>query len=150
MRDNSHEVELKAQRDENSPLFQDSLMQASNNNNAGGMMAANQQQMAGMYGGQVGGVAQNQASHLMHIPAVYRRVTINLEDVHLEEQKLYQVLEVSLGFHSMKLNLLIGKGVGIVSLFLCVQKRFNNKERVYEVLYNCQNQRRIIWYNFLS
>jgi len=25
----------------------------------------------------------------MHIPAVYRRVTINLEDVYLEEQKLY-------------------------------------------------------------
>lgn len=38
-------------------------------------------------------MAGNQASHLMHIPAVYRRVTINLEDVFLEEQKLYQILD---------------------------------------------------------
>jgi hypothetical protein len=62
----SREVELKAQKDENSALFQDSLMQA--------------QQPSRYYAD-----AANQAAHLMHIPAINRRVTISLEEVLLEE-----------------------------------------------------------------
>lgn len=77
----SREIELKAQKDENSALFQDSLMQAS--------------QPMPMQPSRYYSDAVNQASHLMHIPAVNRRVTINLEEVLLEEQKLYQILEVS-------------------------------------------------------
>ena len=35
----------------------------------------------------------------MHLPALNRqRVTINLEDAFLEEQKLYQILEVSYSY----------------------------------------------------
>ncbi len=69
----SREVELKAQKDENSALFQDSLMQGSHQPHSFAQPSRYYPDAA------------NQASHLMHIPAINRRVTISLEDVLLEE-----------------------------------------------------------------
>lgn len=84
----SREVELKEQRDENSQLFQDSLMQQSH-------QQASRFQQVDSYGlPRSHTLYTQQAAHLAHLaPPTRPRVTINLEDCLLEEQKLHELLE---------------------------------------------------------
>ena len=88
------EVELRAQSGENSQLFMESQFTT---NNGGGM------QMMGRFGGtdfgghefeHDGSVEAAMMQSSGH-PGAPQKITVNLEDAVLEEQKLFQILEVS-------------------------------------------------------